>query len=570
MRTVAMSTRLVVVCSAIVLALPSAAPSAEVVRLLRWEEPATLLPNRGPGPSYYALVAQTSWKERRAGRFGVKVVLPGGQVENHPAGGTEGPGGSHLTVLIRSAAVRNLQPSAVVVRVSLIDENTGADLSNVLTATIADFPHPEPGGSFTDEGPYGWGTPLLGPTNEARLLPRPGPDDWTFVRIPATAEEPGFFVAATEASNAQLSARLPDYNPRAGRSDEFQLEAGSQPALGLSPARAGAYLEALGKADRSGVVYRLPTQAEWLRAARAGKSSAFWWGDEPTDPSGANFLGPEPTLATDTTAPTQTPEGKPGFVPNPWGLFHTFGNIAEWATGAGDGFVRLGGHFRTEPKSPLPEEAAEKDDTTGPDPYVGVRPVLDLDAEKGAELVRRALHGNKDLEPVEVAFDPDRATATLTGRLPEPSMRRAADRRLEALWFLAAVENRIETPKPRPGQLAQLGAVAGPARRITPLGRWYYEVPVEVRWASPLPVRGSDWYVNVYLPGCSTYRHRMIPAEPDRSGRVTVLIDRARMEAAGLPVDTPVNVALSLGDEAPTPNDPRVVSNVVPLRWRRP
>ncbi len=565
-----MSPRLVPLLSSFVLALPTATPAAEVVRLIHWEEPAYLIPNSGPGPSYYGLVARVAWKERRSGKLGVKVVLPGGQVENHPAGGTEGLGGQHLTVLVRSAALRNLPPSAVVVRVSLIDETTGADVSNVLTATIADFPHPEPGGSFADAGPFGWGTPLSGPTNEARPLPRPGPDDWTFVRVPATAEEPGIFVATTEASNAQLAARLPNYDPTAGRSDEFQLEGAKQPALGLSPARARDYLQALGKSDRSGVAYRLPTRAEWLRAAGAGKSSAFWWGDAPANPAGANLLGPEPTLGTDATAPTRTPEGKPGFVPNPWGLFHTFGNIAEWATGANDGYVRLGGHFRTEPKSPLPEDEVDKDDTTGADPYVGVRPVLDLDADKGAELIRRALHGNKDLEPIEVAFDPDRATATLTGRLPEPSMRRAADHRLAALWFLAAVENRIETPRPIPGQLARLGPVVGPARRITPLGRWFYEVPVEVRWASPLPVRGSDWYVNIYLPGGSTFGHRMVPAEPDRSNRVTVLIDRAQMQAAGLAVDAPVQVALSLGDEAPTPGDPRVVSNVVLLRWRLP
>jgi hypothetical protein len=40
------------------------------------------------------------------------------------------------------------------------------------------------------------------------------------------------------------------------------------------------------------------------------------------------------------------------------------------------------------------------------------------------------------------------------------------------------------------------------------------------------------------------------------------------MAAAGLSPDAPVSVALSLGGEATTPADPKVVSNVVPLRWQ--
>ena len=91
--------------------------------------------------------------------------------------------------------------------------------------------------------------------------------------------------------------------------------------------------------------------------------------------------------------------------------------------------MRLGGHFRTEPATPLPEIAVENDETTGPDPYVGVRPAFDLTAEAGAALLSRALGGDRRLAGLRVAFDPERATATLTGALPESSLRRAADRR---------------------------------------------------------------------------------------------------------------------------------------------
>src|SRR5262249_22072657 len=153
-----------------------------------------------------------------------------------------------------------------------------------------------------------WGQPLKPAEGAAQPLPRPGPDGLQFARVPAAGDVPAYFIATSEATNAQVARRLPGYNPREGRSDEFALEDPSQPAVGLSPQKALAYLTGLTRADSSGVIYRLPTQAEWLRAARAGKDSAFWWGDESTHPAGANFLGPEPALAADTTAPATPTE----------------------------------------------------------------------------------------------------------------------------------------------------------------------------------------------------------------------------------------------------------------------
>jgi hypothetical protein len=261
-------------------------------------------------------------------------------------------------------------------------------------------------------------------------------------------------------------------------------------------------------------------------------------------------------------------------VANPWGLYHTFGNVAEWASTAEGGFVRMGGHFRTEPVTPLPEVAAANADAPGPDPYVGVRPAVAMSAEKGAELIRGALRGNALLADVKGAYDPDRGTATLTGTTSSPALRRAADRRLEPLWFLAAVDNRIETPALPPGQLATIGPPLAPARRITPLGHWVYVVPVAIQWGDPLPVRGSEWFVNVYphgeQDGCGHYAYKLAEIEPNDAGRFDLLIDRGKLVAAGVPVDSAVAVAISLGTEAPNPTDPQVVSNVAVMRWSMP
>jgi hypothetical protein len=565
------------VVSTILLVFAVAPCSAESLRLLRWEGPAVLIKNIAPGVEYYRLRAAVSLPEALPsdGIYKLQVIHPDGRTEVRTIPASE-IRARRLSVLVRSDEVKNRLPADVAFWVNVSDAATCAVVSNDLTATIADFPRPSPAAAASDPGPFGWGEPLAGAAGTPRLLPRPGPDGFQFVWVPATESIPAFAIAITEASNAQVAKRLAGYDPRAGRSDEFSLEDPGQPALGLTPKRAEAYLEALGKADPAGVTYRLPTQAEWLRAARAGKDTAFWWGDESTHPEGANFLGPEPTLPSDTTAPARPVQsGAPGaFGANPWGLFHTFGNIAEWAGSSESGFVRLGGHFRTEPASPLPDVTVENAETTGRDPYVGVRPAFALDPEKGAALIRQALQGNAQLAGVSVAYDPDRATATLTGTVPTSALRRAADRRLEALWFLAAVDNQLATPVLPPSQLATLGSALAPARRITPLGRWIYVIPVSVRWGDPLPVHGSQWWVNVYPRGaldmCGHYAYKLVEIEPNESGRFDLLIERSKMVAAGVPVDAPVAVALSLGCPAPVPTDPQVVSNVALIEWTMP
>lgn len=67
--------------------------------------------------------------------------------------------------------------------------------------------------------------------------------------------------------------------------------------------------------------YRLPSEAEWEYAARAGTKTIYWWGDVATceyanfNYSRCNDLGP----------------GEVGqYPPNPFGLYDMNGNVAEW------------------------------------------------------------------------------------------------------------------------------------------------------------------------------------------------------------------------------------------------
>lgn len=541
---------------------PGAAAAYGPVTLQGWEPGARLT---GGVRGSYRMTARVVWSPDapRQGSYTVRVSTPGGQVSTHAIDPRETPGSRRLTVYVPAEAVRNLRPEQVLVRVEVVDAATGA-ASDPLEATIADFPTPDPGNPPGESRPFGWGRPLATADGQGAPLPRPGPDGLRFVRVPGEAGASGFYLAATEVSNQQAGLRLEGFDPRAGRSDEFLLEDPAQPAPGLTPSRANAYLEALSKADPAGVAFRLPTRDEWVRAERAGSSAPFWWGDAATHPEGANLIGPEPSLEADTTAPADPPARGPRFEANPWGLFHTVGNLEEWATGPGGGFVRLGGHFRSEPSAELPEAEVADPETTGADPYVGLRPAFDLTAEAGAGLIRKALASDARLAGLEATFDPDRATATLTGVVADASARREADRRLGGLWFLAAVENRVESPTVAPGQLARIAGVAGPAQRIRNLGRWMHRVPVAVRWADQLPALGSDWYVNLYLPNGGHVAHPLVERQPGPGRRVTAVVEE---RVLGNPEVTAASIALSLGRPAPTIGDPAIVSDVAPIRW---
>jgi hypothetical protein len=536
------------------------------VRLLGWTDEPTTLPRAAAGVELFRLWAGVSWDRaaaEKAGRLAIRVNGPGGQTETRPIDAGDIGAGGRIPVYVPTSWVRNLRPESVAIDVDVVEAATGRVVAGPLRGGLEAFPKPRTSTTPADPGPFGWGRPLDGPPGDVRPLERSGPDGWRFVRIPATKDRAGFFLATTEASNRQVKLRLPGYDPRANRSDDFLLDADDQPAFGLTPAACLEYLKALRAADPDGPAYRLPTRVEWLRGALAGRSAEHWWGDAPSHPS-ANLLGDEPGLKGDATAPVHPLPGKSTFSPNPWGLFHTFGNVEEWTTEPSGSFLRLGGHFRTEPV-PWREMTRGNLTTIGLDPFVGFRPAFDLTAEGGAATLRKALAGDPRLAGVSVAFDPERATATLSGTVPEPGERRRADAKVAAFWWVAAVEDRIETPRFADGQLARLGEVAGPARERAPLGRVHYEVPVAVKWGERLAVAGSEYWVNVYTPG-GHEAHRMIEGGPDESGRVVVMIERARLTGG----DPAVSVALSLGAPAPRPDDPKVVSNLAALRWKAP
>ncbi|HDN26743.1 MAG TPA: formylglycine-generating enzyme family protein, partial [Thioploca sp.] len=98
----------------------------------------------------------------------------------------------------------------------------------------------------------------------------------------------------------------------------------NRPVINVSWNDAAAYAKWL--SQQTGQKYRLPTEAEWEYAARAGSKTKYWWGNNiGKNRAACNGCGAKWGLdAKIMTAPVGS------FQPNPFGLHDTVGNVWEW------------------------------------------------------------------------------------------------------------------------------------------------------------------------------------------------------------------------------------------------
>lgn len=92
----------------------------------------------------------------------------------------------------------------------------------------------------------------------------------------------------------------------------------------------------------AGAQYRLPTEAEWEYAARAGTSTRFSYGDDPSFTSLTNYA-----WYFMNSGLAVHPVGQK--LPNPWGLYDMHGNVWEWCQ---DWLGNLPGGSVTDPQGP--------------------------------------------------------------------------------------------------------------------------------------------------------------------------------------------------------------------------
>ena len=121
-----------------------------------------------------------------------------------------------------------------------------------------------------------------------------------------------YWIAETEVTQKQWNTIM-SFNPSKFKGDDLPVDS-------VSWNLAQKFIKTLN--SRTGKKFRLPTEAEWELAARAGTTTARYWGEELGENNANCRRCGDPWERS--TAPVKS------FAPNNFGLYDMLGNVWEW------------------------------------------------------------------------------------------------------------------------------------------------------------------------------------------------------------------------------------------------
>ncbi|MHC4645324.1 MAG: SUMF1/EgtB/PvdO family nonheme iron enzyme, partial [Planctomycetota bacterium] len=146
-----------------------------------------------------------------------------------------------------------------------------------------------------------------------------GSEDGDFDEVPVhnvTITQP-FYISKHEVTNAQYEQFDPDHALIDHRGFSHQPD---EAVIFVSWQDANAFCDWLSQEE--GLPYRLPTEAEWEYACRAGTTTKY--------NTGGTLPGEYENHQVETWGPYPVPLHVGQTPPNPWGLYDTHGNVEEW------------------------------------------------------------------------------------------------------------------------------------------------------------------------------------------------------------------------------------------------
>jgi formylglycine-generating enzyme required for sulfatase activity len=203
------------------------------------------------------------------------------------------------------------------------------DCPEMVALAAGEFMMGSPGGEFERRQPEG-------PPRRVAIARR-----FAIGRFEITMDQFSAFVADTGMAAGDQCRKIAEFTGASARWGAPEVSfrqpgfevTGKHPVVCVSWHDAQAYVAWLSR--RTGKTYRLPSEAEWEYAARAGTSTGYSFGDDPTELCAyAKFadlssrFGWRGGCRSDITTYGAIPVGS--LKPNPWGLYDVHGNAWEW------------------------------------------------------------------------------------------------------------------------------------------------------------------------------------------------------------------------------------------------